>query len=305
MVMDDKQFQDAVRGGALLYECMSHNSIDEIDKALQKAGKLGEAQSSQSPFIDPGRMFSLGWVEGPNVKDKPEDILGSVLRDLGLSDKVYPQGSNQSVVWMQNQDKFDGKKQKPTYAHYDFWVNTKDGVVIITNAKSPMATKTAGMEGKLSSTMKGTIEAQIPKLHKMSDVVFLEYIQRAKNNKHDPKGLRYIFHNVVETESTNEVIEHVLKSKGCPRQPWEYHGRSGDFRIPPDWKDRVTVTPNEEGFKALLRSNQGAFVAWMLLQHRQQLGHKRVKQIVIYQDTDPMENGYRGPSLMLEVENVQ
>lgn len=80
----------------------------------------------------------------------------------------------------------------------------------------------------------------------------------------------------------------------------------GDF---PPWNQRLTVEADTDEYLALLASVQLKGIMWMLLQHREQLGHKTITKISVFKDEVTGELGYdalhRGPCVYIELGDVQ
>ncbi|KAF0321620.1 hypothetical protein GQ607_011133 [Colletotrichum asianum] len=80
-------------------------------------------------------------------------------------------------------------------------------------------------------------------------------------------------------------IAHFQWKIGCPAKGSdivvEALRRGGHPKIP-TWNERITFSMDtEEGF-AILGSVHGASTAWMLIQHKEELGTKNIKEVVIW-----------------------
>jgi hypothetical protein len=132
-------------------------------------------------------------------------------------------------------------------------------------------------------------------------MAFLDWKRACEKYNADPKLLKHIFISVVLTKSTQEVV----------RQVFEAMGRAWNSELDvPKWEHRLNFQPGSNEGRALLATVQLKGIFWMLVQHRQHLGKKAIKQISLFRDDltgedeehDPIS---RGPSIYIELENVQ
>jgi hypothetical protein len=115
------------------------------------------------------------------------------------------------------------------------------------------------------------------------------------------KTLKHIFLSVITTPTTQQIVDHIYaKNTGFVSRGW------GDF---PPWNQRLTVEADTDEYLALLASVQLKGIMWMLLQHREQLGHKTITRISVFKDEVTGEVGYdalhRGPCVYIELGDVQ
>jgi hypothetical protein len=140
-----------------------------------------------------------------------------------------------------------------------------------------------------------------PPLSHNSDMAFLDWKRACTKYNADPKLLKHIFISVVLTKSTQEVVRQVSGAMG---REW-----NSELDVP-KWEQRLTFQPGSNEGRALLATLQLKGIFWMLVQHRQHLGKKAIKQISLFRDDltgqdeeyDPIS---RGPSIYIELENVQ
>ena len=107
-------------------------------------------------------------------------------------------------------------------------------------------------------------------LNQYSDVLFLEYSKLSGRTKADPKGLKYFLFLNVENVGTWALVMRALKN----RSP------TGSLDLPV-WPG-VSFSMNEPEGKALLATQIGSPLAWMLIQHKAQLGLKTAVKVTIF-----------------------
>lgn len=137
----------------------------------------------------------------------------------------------------------------------------------------------------VTSSGKGD-EALNSEPRKWSDVVFLAAYGRPSN--FEGESLRSVFQMRVTNKVTKMVLETILKREGRKNGRVEV-GR--DLIVGPEAREWHTLmgTPNVSG------------VCWLLIQHREDMGRKIVKNIRVFLEDELKE--YM-PSLMFEIEDL-
>lgn len=126
-----------------------------------------------------------------------------------------------------------------------------------------------------------------PPLSHKSDIAFLEWKRACTKYGVNTRGLKHVFLSVILTEETQKAVKDVLERKGKAIE---------GFDELPDWREAECLTLDTVYGKAMLGTIQLQGIAWMLLQHREHLGRKTIKQICIFKDTNTEDAG-RGPSV--------
>lgn len=110
------------------------------------------------------------------------------------------------------------------------------------------------------------IKGELTPLAQYSDVLFLEYSRLASAAKADVSGLKYLlFHNIENPDTWSTVLKALMnKNKGKKDIPM--------------WPGTEFDMNSAEG-KALLGTQIGAPVAWMLIQHKKAFGGKSVVKV--------------------------
>lgn len=122
---------------------------------------------------------------------------------------------------------------------------------------------------------------EIPALHHWSDVAFLQYSSAATTSEL-PLPLNYIFRNTITNPDTFAITSHVLVKQG--------------YKDYEEWPGVIFDVDSEEG-RAILGTPSGSGIVWLLAQHKQQLGEKRITKITLF-CAETQEDVYRFPSLL-------
>jgi hypothetical protein len=96
----------------------------------------------------------------------------------------------------------------------------------------------------------------------------------------------------ITNEKTKAVIEHIMRNTTSMERYPVFPGIS--------W-----YTDQNEEAAALLGTPNGSGVAWLLIQHKAQLGHKIVDKVtLVYNDRSPPKVNTTIPSLIFELHDV-
>lgn len=112
------------------------------------------------------------------------------------------------------------------------------------------------------------IKGELVPFAQYSDVLFLEYSKLCGRAKADVSSLKYLLFNNIENPNTWSTVLKVLMNKN-----------DGKMDIPL-WPG-TGFSLNEAGGRALLGTQIGAPLAWMLIQHKQAFGAKSVVKVMI------------------------
>lgn len=110
------------------------------------------------------------------------------------------------------------------------------------------------------------VKSELVPLAQYSDVLFLEYSKLAGRANADVSGLKYLlFHNIQNPDTWSTVLKALMnKNEGKPDVPL--------------WPGTKFSMNSAEG-KALLGTQIGAPVAWMLIQHKEAFGAKSIVKV--------------------------
>ncbi|KAI8933928.1 hypothetical protein NX059_009621 [Plenodomus lindquistii] len=164
-----------------------------------------------------------------------------------------------------------------TGAYYRFGLNPVAGAIFAQNLVNPM---TAAID---EWTETPTVD-DMPALRLASDIIFAYWLRNAPN----PRVLQYYFVNHIVNVKTAAVITRVLRDSGrtaVPRWPG------------------LSVDGSTEAAAALIGSPLGATLAYMLIQHKAELGIKAVTEIVIFREDSDDE--FPELQLLFKIAEVQ
>ncbi|KAJ5907388.1 hypothetical protein N7495_000070 [Penicillium taxi] len=248
------------------------SSVNEWGTALTKGSELNcgmekTGASAATCFSKPTQLTSgfqqfidlkkWGWItyEQDFYKSNiPYVSITATLDQLSIEpdDLIYTETRHDADVTV-NRVEYDS-----TGAHYNNAYAPDNGLIIADDSKSP------------ASMSQDCLVDPLPKLQRWSDVSFLTWEEICRQKQKSVQGLKYIIQNWIENETTESILRRAL-------------GEPSNFN---DWKkyqDGI-ILDNENSpnaFAAVLGSPNGAGTAWMLIQHRNQLGPKKIFQITV------------------------
>ncbi|OAK93794.1 hypothetical protein IQ06DRAFT_204231, partial [Phaeosphaeriaceae sp. SRC1lsM3a] len=224
--------------------------------------------------------FTAGFMGRGNVK--------SAFYDLHLSALPKTQGGDNVCYAVEH---YDDQKLEDDYSHgmyyheyytvngqqyrltggsYCFGVNQKGGALIAKLLRSPLsaAQEYWGEDSDDDDDHDNMPSlSSMPALRRPSDIMAAYWLR----NNLAPKSLSYYFALDVQNDETLPLITSVLDRRGLERMP--------------PWPG-VKVGMWEEEGEALLGSPLGAIVAYLLVQHKENLGRKHVTEITIFREDD-------------------
>ncbi|KAH6875074.1 hypothetical protein BKA58DRAFT_334135 [Alternaria rosae] len=262
--------------------------LEANDKA---AGRLWQdvrnPPSARSQWADVTLQKELklwGWFTGKYEQELHCDFsddkdpmhvnhLGTVFKSLGVNDKPREKGGDNMCYNLEHFDanaedydedtmeqyyEVDGQEYRCTGAHVRFGINQRGGMIIGESFESPRVEAEAnwGYSPK---------QAELPQLQRVSDIVMAFWLR----DNPDPKNLKYYLVCNIINERTVALINAILKNHGLDKIP--------------HWPGIVANMWDEEG-PALLGSPLGGSLAYLLAQHKAELGIKHVTEVVIFRD---------------------
>ena len=234
------------------------------DEDYEKARKKGSILLCQlyasastvkgSPWTDPKSLEDYGWAESDTEYkweyNAPDNDIGPALKDLGVSTDAFD--NIKYGYWHTGESKHDGHTYPPTFGFYQNVFNVKSGVVIADSNFGP------DYEKKFGTT------AETVPLKQYSDVVFLAWQKQAGNNI---KNLKYVFRHKIVNPATTALLTAVLEKRKEKLKTW------------PGTK----ISMIEKDAQAILGTSNGHGVAYLLAQHKEQLGVKVIDSVTIFE----------------------
>ena len=252
-------YEAAHKKGLLLFQ-MLEASFGELCNLLKNTDT-----PTESEYLKYEDLFENNWVERSSGDDSK--ILARLLDDLGINTSSnIPVSHEHHGVAPIEESLQEGLEMQ---IRFDSVINTSGGTIAAMNTYSPMhdwRKAKADAENALlkqaghKSTEKNNVGDDVPSLKYWSDVAYLQWACRNT----DSSGLRYVMRMSITNEKTKAVIQHI-KQEAHPKA-------SGSYSFDVDHRDQVA---------AFLGTPNGAGVAWLLIQHKQQLGHKTVYKVTV------------------------
>ena len=108
----------------------------------------------------------------------------------------------------------------------------------------------------------------MPQLRKWSDVAYLQYQYCAQKQKVSLRNLKSVYRSNIINGRTKAIIFSIL------------HARNANLTAYPG----ITFKADTLEGQALIGTPNGQGVAWLLIQHKRQLGHKIIDEINMYDE---------------------
>lgn len=135
-------------------------------------------------------------------------------------------------------------------------------------------------------------ELLFPPLYHWSDIAYLQWLMTSTFASSQtpvvtpsPAPIKYIFRLSIHNVKTYSVLNHIMEKSG--RSTYDA------------WPGVTFDIDSEEG-KAILGTPNGAGTAWLLIQHRRELGHRKIEKVTVFYAENEADM-YRWPSLLFWV----
>lgn len=242
------------------------------DQAVRKGNILVALMNGPVDCVEPSQWTNIddlaanGWTQEVNRATRLEEPFKSIWLELGI-----PRTDVKRIEWKHSKSSAPigpgGMIYRPTEAVYEN-IYCK-GMIIADHNFGP-----DNMGGRESPPMAAS---EIVPLKQWSDVTFIQYQDYCKQHETTTssfeaclKALRGVMRANVVGAKTREIANEALSQSG---------------RLLRGWDHRATWTIEEESAQALLATPNGLGVAWLLAQHKAQLGHKVVTEVSVFSDT--------------------
>jgi hypothetical protein len=131
-----------------------------------------------------------------------------------------------------------------------------------------------------------------PELRRWSDIAYLQWSDPSL--AHLPNDLKYVVRSSIENRETIATIERVVANYCKVDKNWCLYPGSN-----------ITWDIEDEEAKALLGTPNGSGVAWLLAQHKRELGWKVVQSVTVFWDHPETLGARDDPSLLFWLGDVQ
>jgi len=177
----------------------------------------------------------------------------------------------------------DGVHIPSSPANFGSVMNIRAGMIVAANNHVPRVV--SGTENP----------PPLPVLRHWSDVAFLQWCMLPSLGLTVPP-LKYVLRACIDNDDTIAVISNILgySAEGL----WMGDGPLSRMGWP-----GITIPMDNLDAVALLGTPNGSGVAWLLAQHKPELGHRIVKQVSIFFAKD--DGGWEKPNLLFWIEEVR
>ncbi|KAJ9222528.1 hypothetical protein DTO169C6_5119 [Paecilomyces variotii] len=206
-----------------------------------------------SPWVDYGDLNTWGWEPQtqPGVLYDINRALRTAFRDLNIdpTQNIYVEIKQNTPV------NVGGEEYQSTGAMYGSAYNLQDGAIISHSAHGP-ENATPNLD-------------RYPKCRKWSDVTFLQWQHMAQGNI---QNLNHVFQETITNDDTRSIMRKALGKPDGWNNWDELHSSSA-------WR---SFYPGSNEYNALLYTPNVRGVAWLLIQHKQQLGRRTISKITTF-----------------------
>jgi hypothetical protein len=209
----------------------------------------------QSRWPNYGSLNDYGWETAGGRQYRPNAGLTAVFQALDLS--VDPTANSRHQYQHLHETKHEGHTYPETRAEYTNVFNVDGGAIVgDMNIGPDHMVQEQAQRGT-------TFSGEVVPLKQYSDIAFLAW-QHAAGDR--TNGLKYILKNGIVNDETIEVAEYILEQRDARLQPWP------GLKIP---------FPDIDAL-ALMGTPSGRGAAWMLIQHKRELGTKRFSHVTLF-----------------------
>ncbi|KAI4645806.1 hypothetical protein J4E93_005384 [Alternaria ventricosa] len=240
---------------------LDYNTAVEKGKKMLKI-MYGGSAVTQSPYFTPGEVEAMGYKRTTRLRSVSD--LSRMLDSLGI------QGFNSRFINVTDEytkDVTTGETLSgASVVRFTSDINVEAGVLVATYTYSPTYK---------AKTSNSPATALLPSLKHWSDIAFHQWASQCAKEEVRTSNLRFIIRANISNEDTLAVINNVLDAR--PRQ------------LQACTPSGLYLDMESDHAIALLGTAHGAGVAWLLAQHRDQLGHKKIDGIRIFYSDEPLE----------------
>lgn len=133
-----------------------------------------------------------------------------------------------------------------------------------------------------------------------SSVVFLEWQQLATTTA-ERQGLRLIIRRNIQTAETQSLINQALACDKSRLPPPLCNRLSATL---PKWPGYDFTNSRKSPFQALLGSDHGNGIAYLLFQHVEQLGHETVERITVWNSADDLTGQFLQYNMLFVIDDA-
>ncbi|KAF2798547.1 hypothetical protein K505DRAFT_357393 [Melanomma pulvis-pyrius CBS 109.77] len=266
--------------GANFYSHVTSKGASLLRKMLDsnhEAGQMLEPPrtSVESLLVDPSNIDKWGYVRSDYENEfQMEGFYHGAARLA-----VGSTWSEPVVSYCEHNEErtIDGTTYLPTEAAFENWCSPSDGVIIAHSNYGPA----------YQCSERLCRPTPLPHLKHWSDIVFLQYVETATLSNTTIRNLSHVFRRLIRNPETRSVIDRILRDESKEPEMW------------PGFTLNIDTQPG----KAILGTPNGSGVAFLLFEHKRQLGHKYVDRVTIYHEIDPGDYSV-WPSVLFYIKDV-
>ncbi|KAF2264777.1 hypothetical protein CC78DRAFT_580018 [Lojkania enalia] len=254
--MADDEWQRAVNEGRnLLGACWTGDSL----AVTYFPNAVGTIQSS---FVNnPQDIRDWGYTRNSEADQDfmcwamPD--LWSAMQALGVNYQHYTNGGNCYVFgWRHSQQTTHNNiDYPPTRAIFDTIINVNDGLIVGWQKFGP----------KYQGSLQNPPIMTLPELKGWGDVVFLDWIRRARLSNRSPENLNYIVSADCVNRRTGETLQRITGETDMKASC-----TAGRYK----WAQRLEFGMDTQQGQALLSSPNGRGAALLLIRHKDTFGRR-------------------------------
>ncbi|KAJ9200983.1 hypothetical protein DTO164E3_3732 [Paecilomyces variotii] len=240
-------WDDAIEKGYVL-SCAMDDTVDGAAHYMPKNVPVN------SQFVQYSDLAAWGWSSSSG--DENENFIVKAFQKDLTSIDINPDNFIMVKLDHDQPRTVDEQEYPPSGGRYYNFYNTQDGAIIVANMNSPEDSA----DHKLP---------RYPKCARWSDVTFLQWQQIAGQNI---GNLKHVFYSAVTNDDTLELMATALDKE----EEWYYESEYDGLA------KGKSFLPGQEQYEALLYSPNIRGLAWLLIQHKPQLGIRRISKITIF-----------------------
>jgi hypothetical protein len=253
------------------------NYATALAKGQKLLALLYNSAVEQSPYVSSEDLTTWGYhtraLNLPGIGGLSPSVL-----DLG----IHTEGNDFTIITTEHTHDvtIDGKCIPATEAEFSSTINTRAGLICAEYSFGPAycANRTEWDAG-----------VPLPNLKHWSDVAFLQWSSLKRTA---PGELKYVLRSRISEKDTLAVIAELVANLSDEYRYLGWPGISFDMA-------------RSDHAKALLGTPNGSGVAWLLAQHRSQLGWKDVSEVRLFYSAEPLDCPcYRSVSLLFYIRDV-
>ncbi|KAF2648826.1 hypothetical protein K491DRAFT_611948 [Lophiostoma macrostomum CBS 122681] len=233
--------------------------------------------SAESVFSDPAELAASGYTM-QNKTFNPH-YLHCALRAIGVTEEELDgESSKRATQYLYESEETPLEIMSPYFVVAALPLS---GILIAISNYSPMAVAT------LEELAPESLPPGFPRLRHWSDIAFLHWQSITLQETHSTQ-LNHIIRSSIQNHQTLSIVNKVLERNNVETLP--------------EWPG-ITFDINTEQAHALLGTPNGSGIAFLLFQHKQQLGHKTVEKVTMFYENNPSDL-HRWPSLLFHLKDV-